>query len=172
MPLFGGRPRDYLVPSGDRMTLETPAFEDGGWIPARYTCDGEDVSPPLRWRNVPGAARSFALIAYDPDAPAGTFIHWVIYDIPAGVRELPEGVPRTPEVPGLGVQGVNDFGSTGYGGPCPPRGHGPHRYYFALHALDVETLGLPPGARADEVYKRMRRHVVGHAVVMGRYERR
>ncbi len=171
MPLFGRKPREYLVASGEKFTIESPVFSDGERIPSRYTCEGEDVSPPLRWRGAPGAAKSFALIMYDPDAPIGTFIHWVIYDIPASVRELPEGVPARDRVEGLGVQGVNDFGRIGYGGPCPPPGHGRHRYYFALHALDVESLGLPPGARAEEVMKRMKPHVVGHAVIMGTYER-
>ncbi|GAB6148061.1 YbhB/YbcL family Raf kinase inhibitor-like protein [Stetteria hydrogenophila] len=171
MPLFGRRRRDYLVASGSRFTLESPAFGDGARIPSRYTCDGEDVSPPLRWSGAPGEARSFALIMYDPDAPVGTFIHWVIYDIPADASGLPEGVPAKERLEGLGLQGVNDFSRVGYGGPCPPRGHGAHRYYFALHALRVETLGLPPRATADEVVEAIKPHVVGHAVLMGTYER-
>ena len=164
-------PAEYLIPAGERFRLESPVLPEGARFPARYTCDGDDVSPPLRWRGAPPSTRSYALIMYDPDAPIGTFIHWVLYDIPAGRLELPEAVPARPEIPGVGVHGVNDFGRLGYGGPCPPRGHGRHRYYFALHALDVESLGLRPGATAAQVLRAMRPHVVGHAVLMGVYER-
>ena len=165
------RRREYVVRAGSEFTLESPAFQEGAPIPSQYTCDGRDVSPPLRWSEPPEGTRSYALIMYDPDAPIGTFIHWVLYDIPAERRELPEAVPREPVVAGLGVHGVNDFGSIGYGGPCPPRWHGEHRYYFALHALSVETLGLPRGADADDVLKAMEGRVLGYAILMGRYRR-
>jgi phospholipid-binding protein, PBP family len=128
-------PKEYVLREGSQFTLISPSFKDGDVIPRRHTCDGDDVSPRLEWEGQPPNARSFALIMYDPDAPMGTFIHWVIYNIPASVRSIPEGVQKEAEsLPGLGLQGVNDFGYLGYGGPCPPRGHGPHRYYFALHA--------------------------------------
>ncbi len=165
------RRKEYLIRSGVEFRLYSPAFQNGERIPAKYTCDGEDVSPPLRWEEVPEGTKSLVLIVYDPDAPTGTFIHWVLYNIPATVNELPEGVPKDePVVEGIGVQGMNDFGYIGYGGPCPPPGHGAHRYFFALHALDVE-LRVRPGARADEVLKAMKDHVIGYAVLMGTYER-
>lgn len=170
MVLFRRR-REYLVREGVRFTLSSPAFSDGERIPVKYTCDGDDVSPPLGWEGAPPEARSFMLIMYDPDAPVGTFIHWVLYDIPASVNALPEAVPRTAVVEGLGVQGRNDFGSLGYGGPCPPPGDKPHRYFFALHALNVERLGLEPGATAATVLEKAKQHVVGHAVLMGTYSR-
>ena len=165
------RLRDYLVREGVEFTLRSPAFENGGRIPRRYTCDGDDVSPPLEWSGAPEGTKSYALIMYDPDAPRGTFIHWVLYNIPAGLNALPEAVPREPVVEGIGVQGVNDFGRTGYGGPCPPPGHGAHRYFFALHALDTGDIGLGSGASAEEVVERIRGHVLGYAVLMGTYAR-
>lgn len=165
------RHRDYLVRNGPQFTLISPAFNDGERIPQRYTCDGEDVSPPLEWSRAPASTASYALIVYDPDAPRGTFIHWVIYDIPRELAALPEGVPRDPVVEGLGLQGRNDFGKLGYGGPCPPHGDRPHRYVFALHALDIETLGLGPGARADDVLEHIKGHVIGYAVLTGTYSR-
>jgi Raf kinase inhibitor-like YbhB/YbcL family protein len=165
------RRSEYVLREGARFTLESPAFGDGEAIPREYTCDGRDISPPLRWSGAPQGAKSYALIMYDPDAPAGTFIHWVIYDIPASRTELPEAVPRKPVVEGIGVQGVNDFRRVGYGGPCPPPWHGEHRYFFALHALSTETLGLGEGADADEVLEAMKGKVLGYALLMGRYRR-
>ncbi len=166
------RRAEYLVREGMEFKLESPAFSYGSRIPVKYTCDGENVSPPLRWVGVPEGVRSYVLVVYDPDAPAGTFIHWVLYNVPAGLTELPEAVPRGEEViEGIGVQGVNDFGDIGYGGPCPPPGHGVHRYFFALHALSVEKLDLPPGASAQEVLDAIRGKVAGYAVTMGTYSR-
>jgi Raf kinase inhibitor-like YbhB/YbcL family protein len=147
-------------------TLTSTAFAEGQTIPARYTCDGADVSPLLRWDGAP-AAQSFALIADDPDAPGGTFTHWVLFDIPAAQRELPEGQATG----ALGVAGRNDFGKAGYGGPCPPRG-APHRYIFTLSALDVATLNLPANASRSDVEAAMRGHILGQAQLMGRYGRR
>lgn len=163
--------KEYLVREGREFVLRSPAFGGGEPIPSRYTCDGGDESPPLRWEGAPEGVKSYALIMYDPDAPLGTFIHWVLYDIPASRTGLPEGVPAKERVEGVGVHGVNDFGNIGYGGPCPPRGHGAHRYYFALHALNVESLGLPPGASADRVLDAIKGKVLGYAVLMGRYKR-
>ncbi len=160
-----------MLREGVEFQLRSPAFQNGGVIPREYTCDGRDVSPPLEWSGAPEGARSYALIMYDPDAPAGTFIHWVLYDIPAQRTGLPEAVPGRERVEGVGVQGVNDFGRIGYGGPCPPRWHGEHRYFFALHALSVESLGLPPRATARQVMEAMRGRVLGYAVLMGRYRR-
>src|ERR1017187_5501305 len=119
----------YELQGGRAMSfaLTTTAFADGGGIPKKYTCDGADVSPALNWNDAPAGTQSFALIADDPDAPAGTWVHWVIYDLPASARGLPEGVPKQEIVQGGGYQGRNDFGRIGYGGPCPPPGS-PHRY--------------------------------------------
>lgn len=162
--------REYVVRKGVEFRLASPVFENGARIPRRYTCDGEDVSPPLEWEGAPTETKAYALIVYDPDAPIGTFIHWVLYNIPASVNRLEENVPKTEVVEGIGVQGVNDFGNIGYGGPCPPPGHGEHRYYFALHALNAQ-LNLPPGLKADELLKRIEPHVIGYAILMGKYSR-
>ena len=160
-------------PSGGRsmnFALMTQAFAPGGDIPRRYTCDGEDLSPGLQWTGKPSAeTKGFALIADDPDAPVGTFTHWVLYDLPASATSLPEGVPKQPEISGGGKQGRNDFGKTGFGGPCPPPGK-PHRYYFRLYALDA-PLSLKAGATRAELEGAMGGHVVAQAEVMGRYKR-
>ncbi len=150
------------------MKLSTTAFEPGGMIPARYTCDGDDISPDLVWQDLPGGAASLALVCDDPDAPAGTWVHWVYYDIPATVERLPAGVPARERPASGGVQGTNDFRRLGYGGPCPPKGT--HRYFFNLYALD-SILGLAPGATKKQLLKAMAGHVLAHAELMGRYER-
>lgn len=148
--------------------LATIAFEEGGAIPKLHTCEGADVSPSLEWRDEPRGTKSYALIADDPDAPAGTWNHWLLWDIPASVHELAQGFK-----PGkLGASGSNDFGKPGYGGPCPPRGHGPHRYFFKIHALDVESLKLRAGARRADLDRALRGHVLAQAEYMGRYERK
>ncbi len=151
--------------------LSSPAFEDGGMIPARYTCDGEDISPPLRWENVPEGTRSFALIVDDPDAPVATFVHWVLYNIPAERRDLPEDVPRLIKVPDIGLQGTNDFkdNRVGYRGPCPPPGP-PHRYFFKLYALDT-TLDIIEGASAATVERAIRGHILAQGQLIGKYGR-
>ncbi|NWG22782.1 MAG: YbhB/YbcL family Raf kinase inhibitor-like protein [Chloroflexi bacterium] len=146
-------------------TLTSSSFADGAAIPQQFTCDGADRSPQLSWSGVPGAA-SFVLIMDDPDAPGGTFTHWVLYDIPGTRTELVEGET------GVGLAGGNDFRRRGYGGPCPPRGRGAHRYFFRLAALDVASLGLPASAARRDVEAAMRGHVVATATLMGRYERR
>ncbi|MEM1983736.1 MAG: YbhB/YbcL family Raf kinase inhibitor-like protein [Candidatus Korarchaeum sp.] len=143
-------------------------FENNGTIPRRYTCDGEDLSPPLSWQGGPKGAVSYVLIVDDPDAPVGVFTHWILYNIPASLNSLPEGVPKGKET-SYGLQGRNDFGDYGYGGPCPPRGK-PHRYFFKLYALDT-MLELAPGARKSDVEKAMRGHVIGEAQLVGLYGR-
>ncbi len=149
-----------------RLTVE--GFREGDTIPRRHTCEGEDISPAVFWEDAPPTAKSFALIMDDPDAPAGTWNHWLLWDIPAGVTRIEEGFQ-----PGsLGVSGTNDFGKRGYGGPCPPRGHGRHHYYFRLYALDVESLGLREGARRAQLDAALRGHILDEAQYMGRYERR
>jgi Raf kinase inhibitor-like YbhB/YbcL family protein len=149
--------------------LKSAAFKAGGDIPRKFTCDGEDASPALTWTEPPASTQSFVLIADDPDAPVGTWVHWVVYDLPAGARQLSEGLPRGEKLPGGGVQGRNDFPHVGYGGPCPPPGK-PHRYFFKLYALDVK-LNLKPGARKQEVERAMKGHIVAEAQLVGRYKR-
>ncbi len=150
------------------MELTSTAFGDGGEIPRKYSCDGADVSPPVSWRGVPSEASSLALICEDPDAPAGTWVHWVYCDIPVSVSELPEGMSTDERPPQGGVQGVNDFRRIGYGGPCPPGGE--HRYYFKLYALDSK-LGLEPRATKAELEAAMQGHVLTEAHLMGTYAR-
>jgi Raf kinase inhibitor-like YbhB/YbcL family protein len=150
--------------------LTSPAFVPGGDIPVKHTCDGSDASPPLRWTNPPANTRGFVLIVDDPDAPAGTWVHWVLYGIPAPVRQLPDGVPSDDTVPRIGTQGVNDFHKVGYGGPCPPSGPA-HRYRFRLYALDTGLM-LSPRRTKAEVLEAIEGHVLGQAQLMGRYKRR
>ncbi|MFY9941555.1 MAG: YbhB/YbcL family Raf kinase inhibitor-like protein [Desulfobacterales bacterium] len=150
------------------MKLSTTAFEFGGMIPSRYTCDGDDVSPDLNWQDLPSGAASLAIICDDPDAPVGTWVHWVYYDIPVQVNHLPAGVAGLERPASGGVQGTNDFRKLGYGGPCPPGGT--HRYFFNLYALD-SVLELAPGATKKELLKAMAGHVLAQAELMGRYKR-
>lgn len=146
-------------------TLTSPDFAHGEMIPQRFTGEGEDVSPELRWIHAPEGTRSFALIVDDPDAPDGVFTHWVLFDIPAEAKLIPSGSAK------MGIGGRNDFQHDHYGGPMPPVNHGPHRYYFKLYALDVESLDLQPGAKRAEVEQAMNGHVLGQANLMGRFER-
>ncbi len=152
------------------MQLTSTAFTNGAPIPAKHTCEGKDVSPPLQWGGVPAAAKSLALIADDPDAPVGTWVHWVLYDLPPGITELAEDAPKTQTLPGGGRQGLNDFHKLGYGGPCPPPGK-PHRYFFKLYALD-KPLELKPGAAKKDVERAMAKHILAEAQLMGTYQRR
>lgn len=151
------------------LTLDTEAFPKGGAIPPKYTCTGEDVSPALAWSGAPQGTKSFALIVEDPDAPSGTFTHWVVYDLPPAAQQLPENVPKTGELPGGGRQGHNDFRRIGYNGPCPPPGK-PHRYFFKLYALNT-TLQLPQGASKADVEGALRAHIIGHAELIGKFAR-
>jgi Raf kinase inhibitor-like YbhB/YbcL family protein len=148
--------------------ITSSAFEDGGLIPAKYTCDGADVSPPLQWDAVPEGTKSIALICDDPDAPMGTWVHWVIFGLPADIRELAEDVPPDKTLPNGARQGTSDFGRIGYGGPCPPSGT--HRYFFKIYALDRE-LDLPAGARKRDLLKAMEGHIVGQGELIGKYKR-
>jgi Raf kinase inhibitor-like YbhB/YbcL family protein len=148
--------------------LRSPSFQDGGTIPAKYTCDGEDVSPALAWANPPPGTRAFALIMDDPDAPVGTWVHWVVYDVPGGVTGLPEGVNPGERLPDGGTQGRNSWGRLAYGGPCPPGGM--HRYVFTLYALRA-PLGLAPGATKEQVLQALEGRVLARATLMGRYGR-
>jgi Raf kinase inhibitor-like YbhB/YbcL family protein len=149
------------------MRLISDAFAAGQSIPLRYTCEGEDLSPALRWSDAPGGTKSFVLLCDDPDAPAGTWHHWAVYDIPPDMRELAEGASRQS---GL-KQAVNDFCRSGYGGPCPPRGHGVHHYHFRLLALSVERLhfGKPP--TCVDVDREAHKHAIDEAILIGTYQR-
>lgn len=148
--------------------ISSAAFEEGGMIPAKYTCDEEDVSPPLAWDSIPEGTKTLALICDDPDAPMGTWVHWVLFNLHADISELPENIPPERELESGAKQGTNDFGRIGYGGPCPPGGT--HRYYFKLYALDVE-LDLEPGARKPQLLEAMEGHILAKGQLMGRYSR-
>lgn len=152
-------------------TMTSDAFEDGGPIPVEHTCDGRNVSPPLAWSGAPDSTGAYALVVDDPDAPRGTFVHWVIYDLPGETSSLPGAVPGDERVEGLGgaVQGKNGFGDLGWGGPCPPPGS-PHHYRFRLYALDA-PLGLEAGADRDAVEDAMEGHVLGTASLSGTFGR-
>lgn len=151
------------------LQLSSDAIEDGGAVPEAYTCDGEDVSPPLTIAGVAEEAVSLALVVDDPDAPAGTWVHWVLYGLPADTTRLPRGVPPRGEVLEGARQGENDFGNLGYGGPCPPQGE-EHRYFFKLYALD-EDPGLPAGASKEELMQAVGSTIVERCELVGRYRR-
>jgi len=151
------------------MKLTSTAFSEGGMIPAQYTCNGPDVSPPLNWEDVPEETKSLALIADDPDAPVGTWVHWVLYNLPADTHELQEDLPKTKVLPNGAMQGTNDFRKIGYNGPCPPGGT--HRYFFKLYALD-EMVDLNPGARKKDLLDAMKGHILAECQLMGKFSRR
>ena len=167
----------YLAPTthlgaGDSamaLELESPTFEAQATIPTKYTCDGPDVSPPLSWNDQPKGTKSFTIICDDPDAPGGTWVHWVLYDLPPDTSGLPEDVPKTKTLDNEAKQGTNDFRSIGYGGPCPPRGPA-HRYFFKLYALDAK-LDLPPGKTKRDVEKAIEGHILASAELVGLYKR-
>lgn len=150
--------------------LSSPAFADGKEIPTVHTGQGRDISPPLQWSGVPANAKSLVLIADDPDAPMGTWTHWVLYDLPATTTALAADVPKTQYLPNGAKQGLNDFRRLGYGGPMPPPGK-PHRYFFKLYALDT-VLDLKPGASKQEVERAMEGHILAQGQLMGTYQRR
>ena len=150
--------------------ITSTAFSEGQPIPEKFTCQGRDLSPPLKWTSMPANTKSLALIADDPDAPAGTWVHWVLYDLPATTTELAEDTPKSVSLPGGAKQGFNDFRRLGYGGPCPPPGQ-PHRYFFKLYALD-KVLDLKPGATKKDVERAMENHILGQAQLMGTYQRK
>ena len=148
--------------------VTSAAFENGGMIPRKYTCDGEDISPSLEWGALPEGTASLALISDDPDAPMGTWVHWVLFNLPPETRTLPEKIPALKNLPDGSLQGTTDFRRIGYGGPCPPGGT--HRYYFKLYALD-SLLDLKAGATKKEVEKAMKGHILGQGTLMGTYKR-
>jgi len=150
-------------------TITSTDFKDGEKIPKVFSCDGDDLSPELKWTGAPEGTLSFVLMVEDPDAPVGTFTHWIVYDLPATLNELPRGIGN--EMAEVIKEGVSDFGFTGYGGPCPPKGHGTHRYNFILRAVDLPTLGLPASAKRSEVKSAIKDHVLGEARLTGTYQR-
>jgi Raf kinase inhibitor-like YbhB/YbcL family protein len=150
--------------------LRSPAIAPGGPIPAKYTCDGANVSPPLRWTDPPVNTKTFALIVDDQDVSGGPMVHWLLYGIAASRRELPEGVPPRDTVENIGAQGTNGFGNVGYAGPCPPPGS-THHYFFTVYSLDG-PLEVPPRAVKLDVVRTMRGHILGQAQLVGRYSRK
>ncbi len=147
------------------IVVSSTAFQEGGMIPRKYTCDDRDYSPQIGWTGIPAGAKSIALICDDPDAPAGTWVHWVVFNIPATVKELGEGVTA---LPAGARQGINDFRKLPYGGPCPPGGT--HRYFFKVYALDT-LLTLKEGASKGELLRAMEGHVLAQGQLMGKYKR-
>lgn len=151
------------------MRLTSSAFEDDGLVPPRHTCDGEDVSPPLSWAEAPEGTRAYALVMDDPDAPLRTWVHWVVYNIPADVQSLAEALPAESELDTGAEQGVNSWGRTGYGGPCPPSGT--HHYVFTLYALDA-AIDLPPAKTGkQDVLEAIEGHVLARTTLTGLYKR-
>jgi Raf kinase inhibitor-like YbhB/YbcL family protein len=162
-PEAGGAAMDSATLA--KIDLTSDAFNNGQPIPVQYTCDGADQVPALHWPDPPPGTKSFALVIDDPDAPSGTFRHWGVFDIPASARSIGGG-HRT------GTEVSNDFGKPGYGGPCPPKGHGPHHYHFKLFALGVDKLGLSPQAKVADVEKAAQQHAIAQGELIGTYERR
>ncbi|WP_414619929.1 YbhB/YbcL family Raf kinase inhibitor-like protein [Calothrix sp. CCY 0018] len=150
------------------MKLESDSFSADGLIPPEFTCDGEAISPSLKWDEPPRETQSLALIVDDPDAPGQTFVHWVLYDIPPKTRYIPQAIAPDAMLDGSGIHGTNDYEQFGYGAPCPP--DGTHRYYFKLYALDI-SLGLAAGASKKDVEAAMEGHIVSQAELIGRYKR-
>jgi Raf kinase inhibitor-like YbhB/YbcL family protein len=161
-----------LNAEGDKQIMDikitSSAFAEGGMIPAKYTCDGADISPPLQWDAVPEGTKTVALISDDPDAPMGTWVHWVLFNLPPDVKELPENVPPDETLSNGATQGTSSFQKIGYGGPCPPSGT--HRYFFKLYALDAD-LDLDSSANKARLIKAMEGHIIGKGQLMGKYKR-
>ncbi|MCX5851615.1 MAG: YbhB/YbcL family Raf kinase inhibitor-like protein [Deltaproteobacteria bacterium] len=154
---------------GTAMQLTSSVFTEGSMLPARYTCDGQDISPPLNWKDVPAGTQSLTLISDDPDAPVGTWVHWVVFNIPPNAAGLDENIRPEKEFKNGMRQGNNDWPKIGYGGPCPPGGT--HRYYFKLYALDT-MLDLKSGATKEDVLQAMKGHILAEAQLMGKYKRK
>lgn len=159
-----------IFSGGGKMDIKvkSSAFEDGGLIPKKYTCDGTNISPPLEWESRPTGCEAFALICDDPDAPMGTWVHWVVYNIPARINRLSEDIPASKILDSGIIQGTNDFRKIGYGGPCPPGGT--HRYYFKIYALDT-AVKLESGATKSQLLRAMEGHILAQGQLMGRYKR-
>ncbi|MDD5011748.1 MAG: YbhB/YbcL family Raf kinase inhibitor-like protein [Phycisphaerae bacterium] len=149
-------------------TITSPVFEEGGIIPAKYTCDGQNISPPLQWTGAPKGTKSFALISDDPDAPIGIWVHWIIWNIPAEANQLPENIPQVEKLQDGSMQGLNSYPHCGYSGPCPPSGT--HRYYFKLYALDT-MLDLSAESTNKDLLKAMKNNILAQTSIMGKYQR-
>jgi Raf kinase inhibitor-like YbhB/YbcL family protein len=149
-----------------KLELTSDAFQDGEPIPTQFTCDGADDTPAMRWGEPPDGTRGFALVIDDPDAPSGTFRHWGVFNIPASARSIGGAAEHA------GTEVANDFGKSGYGGPCPPRGHGTHHYHFKLFALDTDKLDLPPNSKVADVESAARKHAIAEGELVGTYERK
>jgi len=166
----GGQAQRQTQPGGGHMKLTSPSFSYGGSIPQQFTCEGQDISPALSWTDAPKETKSFVLIVHDPDAPhKNGFTHWVLYNIPANASKLPENVPHSTSVPGIGLQGHNDSGKVGYMGPCPPSGT--HRYFARLYALRAE-LDVAPSATYAEVMAAMQGKIIEETELMGTYAKK
>jgi Raf kinase inhibitor-like YbhB/YbcL family protein len=152
-----------------RIQVNSTAFAQGQPIPSRHAYDQEDISPDLQWSGVPSTAKSLALICDDPDAPVGTWVHWVIYDLAPSMTGLPEGTPKAMALDNGARQGMNDYKKVGYGGPCPPPGK-PHRYFFKVYALDIKP-DLTAGMTKKDLLKAMEGHVLAEGELMGTYQR-
>ena len=150
--------------------ITSTAFKEGDDIPVQFTCDGANISPPLSWGDVPLETQSLALLMNDPDAPNGTFTHWVLYNLPRDADGIPENVPADETFADTARQCTNSFGNIGYGGPCPPAGHGSHRYFFRLYALDTE-ISLNKDSTGDDLLNAIEGHIIDEGELMGRYER-
>jgi Raf kinase inhibitor-like YbhB/YbcL family protein len=170
-PVFFFRPSGFSGPKEANLSipLVSPAFSEGGSIPKRHAGDGDNLSPALSWSGSPPATKSFALLVEDPDAPSGMFVHWILFNIPPGVNRLPEGMPEKPDLPGIGLHGMNDAQTTGYFGPCPPPGR-PHRYFFKVFALD-RMLDLSSGCKYAQIQNALANHILDTGSVMGSYRR-
>jgi Raf kinase inhibitor-like YbhB/YbcL family protein len=159
----------FLTVWGDeKMIIKSNSFKNMDLIPVEFTCDGIDISPQINWEKIEGA-KSYVIIMDDPDAPMGLFTHWIVYDIPKDITSLPANFPKKKVLNSI-KQGINDFGFIGYGGPCPPKGK-PHRYFFKVYALDIETLGIPHGTTRKEVETKMRSHIISSGQLVGIYGR-
>jgi Raf kinase inhibitor-like YbhB/YbcL family protein len=145
------------------LRVSSPAFSNGGAIPRKHTCDGQDVPPPLEWSGIPDGSKSLAVICEDPDAPSGTFTHWVLYDVPASTQTIGERAA-------IGKPGMNDFGRPGFGGPCPPTKDGAHHYHFHVYALDVDSIG-PAGLSRHDAIRAMKGHILAEGELTGTYKR-
>jgi Raf kinase inhibitor-like YbhB/YbcL family protein len=165
-----GESREIAFPTSSgtfsEFKLSSPAFQDGEPIPSRFSCNGIDRSPPLNWSNVPQDTASLMLVVEDPDAPGGTWVHWIVYSLPVEIRELPEGIGEKTDLGGLGETGTNSWGYRTYGGPCPPSGT--HRYIFRLYALD-QPLELQPGTAVADLLGAIQGHILGQAVLSGTF---
>ena len=164
------RAGDKEKEGGAKMEIKVTSsvFKNDGMIPSKYTCDGEDFSPPLQWESVPQGTQSIALICDDPDAPMGTFVHWVLFNLPADIKELVGNIPAGRTLSNGASQGITDFGRIGYGGPCPPSGT--HRYFFKIYALDTK-LALPAGSAKHQLLKAMEGHILAQGQLVGKYKR-